>query len=65
MRERNIRDGSLRDTLMRRGWRWVVVYPRGARKGVIVSRHRTRQAAIRSNGGRDCDIIEIASADSY
>lgn len=65
MRKRNIRNAADRQDLLERGYAWVTAVPRGEHKGTVRSCHRFYGFAETAAKGKDRDIVEVATADSY
>lgn len=61
----NIRNSDDRNTLIKQGWTWVCVVPRGENKGSVVSKHRSYDRANQAAKGRDIAIKDIANAWTY
>lgn len=60
----NIRDNDAREALYTAGWRWALTLPRGERKGDIVSKHRSYEAANKAAGGRELMVADLGEPHS-
>lgn len=60
----NIRDNDVREDLYAAGWRWALTLPRGDRKGDIVSKHRTYDAANKAAKGRELRVTDLGETNS-
>lgn len=61
----NIRSEFDRAQIARMGFKWVLVHPRGERKGHVASRHRTYEAAEKAAKGRELAIVEVAEGHTF
>lgn len=55
----NIRDNDACEAMYAAGWRWALTLPRGDRKGDIVSKHRSYDAAIKAARGRELMVSDL------
>jgi len=58
MTTQNIRNKSDRAAIIAKGYRCVTVAPRGENKGMILSRHKTRDAAENAARNKDRHILD-------
>lgn len=58
MTTQNIRNAADRKAIISKGFRYVTVCPRGDNKGMILSRHKTRDAAEKAARNKDRHILD-------
>jgi len=61
----NIRIPTDRLHIAREGYKWVVVEHRAPKRGEVVSRHRTYEAANKAARNRDLMILDVAEAHTF
>lgn len=58
----NIREAADCAELLRQGYEWVTVSPRGESKGDVMSRHKTISAADKAARGLDRQVVQVSDA---
>ena len=65
MQTLNIRQEADRNAITAQGFTWVTVQPRGDNKGLVLSRHKSYDAANKAARGLDRQILEVSQAWTY